>query len=338
MIECNRKELLSQLDIISPGLAPRDIVEQSSCVVFKDGHIMTFNDEIACRMKTNLKLEGAIQAATLIETLRKMTEDIIRVDVQENQIVVHGKRRQIGIGREATILLPIDTLEEPGEWHPLPDQFSDAVDMVLPCCGKDEQKTALTCVHMFRKGIDASDNYQYGHYRMKMPVREDVLVRAFSMKHVVPMGVNEIALSPSWAHFKNSRGLVISCRRCSEDWQNYESFLEQEGTAAKFPKALAKAAELAAGISGQNADNNQVTITIKNSKLKIQADGVGCWSKEWKKVLYEGDDVTFRIDPTLLQRICNSHNNIEINDRVIIVRGNRFTYVTCLGEATEAKS
>lgn len=332
MIQIERKELLSQLDIIAPGLAPRDIVEQSSCVVFKDGVVMTFNDEIACQMKTNLKLTGAIQASTLIETLRKMTEEVIEVDVKESEIVIHGKRRQIGVGREATILLPIETLDEPGEWHDLPEQFSDAVDMVLPCCGRDEQKFNLTCIHLFRKGIDASDNFQYGYYKMKMPLQEDVLIRSSSMKHVIPMGVTEMALSESWIHFRNSRGLIMSCRRWQDEWQDYSAFLSQEGTPAKFPKALAKAAELAGGISSQNADNNQVTVTMRKGKLKLRAEGVGCWSEEFKKVQYDGPNVQFRIDPGLLQKICNEHNNLEINERVIIVRSNKYTYVTCLGE------
>jgi hypothetical protein len=332
MITIERKELLSQLDIISPGLAPRDIVEQSSCVVFKDGYVMTFNDEIACRMKTDLKLEGAIQASTLIETLRKMTEETIQVEVLDNEIIIHGKRRKIGIGRESTILLPIDTLDTPDGWDDLPEQFSDAVDMVLPCCGRDEQKFNLTCIHLFRKGVDASDNYQYGHYRMKMPLEEDALIRSSSMKHVVPMGVTEIALTQSWVHFRNSRGLVISCRRWSDEWQDYSAFITQEGVAAKFPKALGKAAELAAGISSQNVDNNQVTVSIRRGKLKLRAEGTGCWSEEFKKVEYDGPDVRFQIDPGLLQRICNDHNNLEINERVIIVRSNRYTYVTCLGE------
>lgn len=332
MIQIERKELLSQLDIISPGLAPRDIVEQSSCVVFKDGYVMTFNDEMACRMKTDLKLEGAIQASTLIESLRKMTEEVIEVEIRDTEIVVHGKRRKIGIAREASILLPIESVDTPDEWFDLPEQFCDAVDMVLPCCGKDEQKFNLTCIHLFPKGIDASDNYQYGYYKMKMPLSDDALIRSTTMKHVIPMGVTEIALTQSWVHFRNSRGLVMSCRRWQDEWQDYSAFLSQEGSPAKFPKALAKAAELAGGISNQNADNNQVTVTLRQGKLKLRAEGVGCWSEEFKKVDYDGPDVAFNIDPGLLQKICNEHNNLEINGRVIIVRSNKYRYVAALGE------
>ena len=87
-VTINREELLSQLDVISPGLAPRDIVEQSSCVVFKGGRIMTFNDELACQMSTNLPLEGAIHAGTLLETLRKMKQDVLEVEIKDNEIVI----------------------------------------------------------------------------------------------------------------------------------------------------------------------------------------------------------------------------------------------------------
>lgn len=335
MLKINRSELLQQLDIISPGLAPRDIVEQSSCIVFRDGHVMTFNDEIACRMKTELKLEGAIQASTLIETMRKMTEDVVEVDVQENQIVIHGKRRKVGISREATILLPIDTLEEPGEWFDLPDQFSDAVEMVLPCCGKDEQKFKLTCIHFTKKGIDGSDNMQYGLYKIKLPITEEVLIRSSSMKHVIPMGVTRISVSPAWVHFSNTRGLVISCRRWQEDWEDYSAFIENEGTPAKFPKALGEAAELASIFSSQNADNNQVIVSLKPGKLRLRAEGVGCWSEEYKKIEYDGEAIAFKIDPALLKKISSEHNQCEVGERVLKVKSNKFTYVTVLGALVE---
>jgi hypothetical protein len=331
MIKIDRKELLSQLDIISPGLAPRDIVEQSSCVVFKDGYVMTFNDEIACRMETNLNLTGAITASALIETLRKMSEDIVEVEIKDEEIIIHGKRRKIGIAREATILLPIDSLDTTDEWHPLPEQFSDAADMVLPCCGKDEQRFNLTCIHLYRRGIDASDNMQYGHYKIKLPLSEDVLIRAASMRHVVPMGVTEIAVTPSWAHFRNSRGLIISCRRWPDTWEDYSAFTSQTGTPAKFPKALSKAAELAGGISNQNADDTQVTVSIKQGRLKLTATGVRCWSEELKKIEYDGEPMSFKIDPVLLSKICKEHNSLEIGANAIIVRSNKFTYVTALG-------
>ena len=47
----DRAKLLAALELVSPGLSPREILEQSSCVVFRGGRIATFNDEVACSVK-----------------------------------------------------------------------------------------------------------------------------------------------------------------------------------------------------------------------------------------------------------------------------------------------
>ena len=331
-VTINREELLSQLDVISPGLAPRDIVEQSSCVVFKGGRIMTFNDELACQMSTNLPLEGAIHAGTLLETLRKMKQDVLEVEIKDNEIVIEAKRTKVGIAREANILLPIDTVDSPSDWSPLPDVFGDAVEMVLPCCGKDEHKFALTCVHLTSKGIDGTDNFQYARYKMKLPIETEVLIRAATMKHVVPMGMNEVSLSESWIHFRNSRGLVMSCRRWTEEWKDYSSVTGIEGSDIHLPRSIGSAAELANIFSSQNADNNQIEISLLPRKLKLSARGTSGWVRKLIKVNYNGPEMTFRIDAILLKKITQTHSACVISEKCLKVSTGKFTYVTVLGE------
>ena len=127
----------------------------------------------------------------------------------------------------------------------------------------------------------------------------------------------------------------MSCRRWQEDWQDYSAFVEQSGTPAKFPKALGESAELASIFSSQNADNNQVVVQLRPGKLRLFAEGIGCWSEEFKKIEYEGDPIAFRIDPMLLKKISQDHNDCEVNERTLKVRSSKFTYVTVLGEVKE---
>jgi hypothetical protein len=69
MNRINREEFLRNLESVEPGLSPREILEQSSCFIFQKGWIKTFNDEVACKIKSPLKLEGAVQAAPLLAIL-----------------------------------------------------------------------------------------------------------------------------------------------------------------------------------------------------------------------------------------------------------------------------
>ena len=56
---------MHKLEAVSPGLATREAIEQSSCFVFKDGRVMTFNDEVACSIDCELGFDGAVAAKPL---------------------------------------------------------------------------------------------------------------------------------------------------------------------------------------------------------------------------------------------------------------------------------
>ena len=90
MQKVNRELLLQQLQAVQPGLSDKDVVEQSSCVVFKDGKITTFNDEIACSIKTDVKFTGAVPAKALIELLKKLPEETIEIEPTEGELLITG--------------------------------------------------------------------------------------------------------------------------------------------------------------------------------------------------------------------------------------------------------
>jgi len=46
-MKINRQEFLDSLEMVKAGLSPREFIEQSSCFAFKEGEVLTFNDESA---------------------------------------------------------------------------------------------------------------------------------------------------------------------------------------------------------------------------------------------------------------------------------------------------
>ena len=78
----NREELLHQLETVAPGLSQKAIIEQSNCVVFQDGKVQTFNDEVSCCTDCCLKITGAVKAKALLELLRKLSEDQLDIETK----------------------------------------------------------------------------------------------------------------------------------------------------------------------------------------------------------------------------------------------------------------
>ena len=336
-VRVNRDDLLQQLESVQPGLSPKEHIEQSSCFAFKDGKVMTYNDEVACSHDCSLKIEGAVKAVPLLEMLRKMKEEELELTPKEEVLIVKGKRREAGVRMESTIQLPIDSVEPPAKWKKLPEGFTDAVSMVQTCASTDQSEFVNTCVHIHPEWVEACDNFQVSRYYMEMGIKKPTIIRRNSLKPVVGLDVIEYSLTSSWIHFRNAEGLVISCRRWTDDYPDYSPFVNSKGKVTVLPKGLADAAEKAQVFSSENADENQVLLELKPGGMRITGRGASGYFREMKSLKYEGKSLAFNISPALLIEITKRHNECRIAPGTLKVDGGTWVYVACLGEVKEEK-
>lgn len=334
----NREELLNNLEAVQPGLSKREIVEQSSCFVFQNGRVMTFNDEIACSHESSVNLTGAVQAEPLLAILRKLGEEEIDITPGEGELRYSGKRREGGVRMEDEVILPIENVEIPKKWRKLPREFSEGVSLVEKCAGKDESAFSVTCVHIYPEWVEAYDNLQVARYHMRTGVKEPILVRRNSIKHIHALDMTEIAETEAWLHFRNPAGLVLSCRRYTKNeldpgsMLDVSAILDFKGEPTILPKGLADAAEKAEIFSAENSDGNLVKVELRAGKLRITGRGVSGWYREMKSVHYDGRALSFLIDPKLLVEITSRHNECQITKTRLKVDSSKFVYVSCLGD------
>ena len=102
MITLNRADFLDKLESVLPGISTREIIEQSSCFVFKDKTVMTFNDEISCSQKSCLPFEGSVQALPLISILRKLQEEELDISLGDSkeELIIKGKNKRDWVSEE----------------------------------------------------------------------------------------------------------------------------------------------------------------------------------------------------------------------------------------------
>ena len=327
----NREQLLRELEIVLPGLSTREIMEQSSCFIFKAGKVISYNDEIACSQKTSLTIEGAIQALPLISILRKMQDDMIEVEVQDGELLIKGKKRKAGIKMEEEILLPIESIEPAESWDKLHPDFTEAVSIVRDCAGKDETQFCITCIHIHPNWVETCDNYQLARYTIKTGLTKAILVRRDSLNHIISLGMIKFSETKNWIHFKNSEGLILSCRRFTEEYPDLTKLLKVEGENIVLPKGLKEAIERAEVFSVENTEDNHILIDIQKGKLKLKGVGTSGWFVEYKKIKYDGQPMSFFIAPQLLIKLTSHHNKCIISKNSLMVDGGVFKYVTCLG-------
>ncbi len=334
MIRVNREVLLSELESVDPGLAPREVVEQSSSFIFKSGKVITYNDEVACWRPCCIAKKGvecAVKAEPLKAILRKLPEEDIEIEFTEKEMVVTGKKRRAGIAIDAEVTLPFDNVEDPGEWKPLAEDFGDAVSVVQECVSKDESCFALVCIHVCPKWIEATDDYQVIRYKVKTPIAKKALVRKAALQHVISLGMTEIAESENWLHFRNPTGLVLACRSYEEEFPDIKTAWDTfKGTPTIFPKGLAEAVERSEVFSVENPESNHVRVELRAGKMRVSSEGASGWYNEVKTAKYKGDPICFLISPKLLSRLVRDFSDYEITEDKLKAVGSKFIYVACL--------
>jgi DNA polymerase III sliding clamp (beta) subunit (PCNA family) len=330
---------------VQPGLTPKAVQEQSNCFVFLNGQVKTYNEEIACSHPTKLPedVQGAVKALPMLQLLQKLPEDEIIVAVVEGTFLIRGKAKEAGLCMESEIHLPVDTVEPPGKWKKLESDFSEAVEIVQHCAGKDKDREYIfTCVHIHPEWLEACDNVQMVRYNIATPLDRPVLVSRDNLKHIVTMGMTRIAESEHWIHFKNPSGLTLSCLRYLEaGYRNLSPFFQNSKgfKAVAFPKGLAEATEKAEIFSAETTEKgqNKVIVELTPNKLRIKGQGINGYYTETKKVSWDGKSMLFMIAPQLLAKLVKQHPECQISSGQLKVEAEKFTYLSCLGEVKTAK-
>lgn len=334
-MKVDREVLLRALNSVRPGLAVRETVAQGSCVVFHEGKVWTFNDEIACQCKSPLNIEGAVKAEPLLKLLDNLKDEKIDVSAEDGNLLVKckptkGRSRKVKFRLESEILLPIEMLEEPDEWRELSDDFDEAMAIIHSCAdsGSSEYQQPLSSIHISPGYIEATDRYQIGRYYLDIGVDESILVKAEAMKKAIGNGFVQVSETKSWLHLKNANGLIFSCRRDVQNYFDFDEFLKADNLDSwKLPNELEEAASMAQIITSEAVEDS-VTVDLRKDKVIIKGIGPSGEYAEMKELTYDGEPIKFVILTKLLIELTKKSNECMIGDGFLLINGEKFVYST----------
>lgn len=341
-LKVNRAQLLQVLEFVSPGLSTREVIEQSNYYCFKDGKVFTYDDETAVISDSPLGQDftGAIPSAPLREILHKLKEEYIEVTLEEGRLSIQGKGQSMKILMAAKIELPIDNLETPKKWKKLPESFTEGLKLVEGCASKDESNFALTCINVTSKFIEAYDRDQFARFNVKLDVKKEHRIKQVSLKNIINLEMSEFAETPKWFHFRNSTGLVLSCRRFGDKYPVLDVLAQSSGEKLEFPKSLGEIAERAEVFSAYNVNKNEIVIDLKPNWVHVTGTGQYGEYKGKKKIKYSGEELGFVISPKLLQELVKKHSECQLctnNVKALKIEVGNFVFVASLNDPSVLK-
>lgn len=330
----DRQDLLNQLEMVAPGLSQRDIIEQSSCFVFAKGRVITYNDEVACSHPTKLDIHGAVVSQRLLALLRKLKHPEIQVTTSNGELMIKRKNGVSKLRMEEEILLPYKSVEKPKEWHDLPTNFLEGIQITKACASTDQSMFVLTCLLMTPLFVDACDRQQACRYFMKLPVEDRFLIRRESVTYLTTMDVSQMAETKNWVHFKNDSGLVISCRRYSniEEFHSLDNIVKPVGKKLVMPKSMKDAIETSDIFVGEGpGEDGRVRVSLKPNKIHITGVCLEGSNKEVRKAKYKGPEIDFVISARLLSEFSEKFQKCLVSKKKLCVATDQFSYATSIG-------
>lgn len=335
----NTAQLQTALEIVKPGLASKEVIEQATSFAFMNGRVITYNDEISISHPVDgIDFEGALKADKLYALLKKTKKEEIDISLVKNEVIITGGKSKAGLALQAEITLPLEEVSQRGKWKPLPENFIKFIGFAMPSCSKDMSRPVLTCVHVSKQGfIESCDNFSITKCTLpeELPF-EDFLLSATSAVHVVKLNPNKLAEGKGWIHFKNEAGTVISCRIYEEKYPDISQFLFSKGNKVILPQTIESVLDRADIFSGgDHILDGSVTISIGENRLKIEARTDDGWYKEEVNLKYDFDPITFSITPYLLKRILSESAACLISKDKLKFEGEGWLYLTMLRHTKE---
>jgi len=339
-MQIGKKELQEALEIVKPGLANKELIEQSTSFAFVGGKVVTYNDEISISHPIKgLDIMGATKADILYAFLGKVKKEIIDVEIKKNEILLTSGKARAGFTLQEEIKLPLDEeVVERGKWKDIPDNFLRLISFAVSSCGKELAKAILMCVHVDQNGlIEASDDRRITRcdLRVSMPVKT-FLIPATSVLEMLRIEPTKIAEGKGWIHFQNPAHTIISCRLFEDIYPSTSHFLRMTGTRVILPHSAQDVLDRAGVFAKREHLLDEIVhINIQDRKLTISAEADSGWFEEETNIKYEGDPISFRITPYLLRGILAETQSCEISKSKIKFEGEGWLYISMLDQNKE---
>lgn len=329
-----KKELQKALELVKPGLASKEMIEQSTSFAFVEEFVMTFNDEVCMSHPIkDMAIEGAIQAEELYKLLPRLKQDEIDITQTEGEIQIKCGRTKVGLTLQDEIKLPLDSIGKKGKWKPLHENFIEYVKMAMGSCGTDMSKPILTCVHVHKDGIiEGSDGMKIMRCELdKANPIDTFLLPARNAAHLIGLNPTHVATGKGWVHFKTKSGTVASLRIFEDEYPNTDDFMKMEGTLFTLPKSFIDILDRASIFSKRDHILDEaISVNIADKRIQVKAESDSGWVKEKANIRYDGDPIKFSIAPYLLMDILKQTQECEISDNRLKFEGQGWSYITRL--------
>jgi len=327
-MKINRSELHAVLEKLQPGLAAKEIIEQSNKYIFQPKFIRTYNDEVAVTCPLATELEGVVPSEEFYNIIKKIPDEVILLESDDKEMVVRGRKKKYKIKIDTTIVLP-NIKTNIKKWNTLPDDFSDAISFCAFSTSKDATDPTLTCLFISKNEVRSTDDkIRATIWTMQSEVKDEFLLPGEFIKAVLKYKPIKYSIEKSWLHFSNDDGSVFSCRTVDDEFPDISNYFKVKGSSITLPSDFAKIVDRSHIL--QKDEEKLINIALTKNKVTCVGEGEAGEGTEWESIEYDGPDISIYVNPLFLTQILLHLQKVTIGEKRLLFKGKNFEHVVCV--------
>lgn len=335
-MKINKRNLLNALEAVKPGLANKEVIEQSTSFAFLDGYVATYNDVVHLKSPVEeLKgFNGTIPAEELYRLLQRVSGEFINIEHQDNEIIITADKAKAGLVLQEEIKLPLQEVPEPETWTKIDkEEFEKALNFVIKTTSQLSHEAILNCVHFNPRGfVESSDNHRIARFTFQRTTIPNMfLLIAGSVKEALKISPTEMAVGVGWVHFRNDK-VQLSCRTYPGEFPNTDAFISVQGKSFKFPdnidSIIDRAAVFASSTTNDNSKASITKIQLQNNTITLSSRNEVGWFEESERVRWPDEPITFHMDGDLLKDVLKKSRDCEYAGNLLRFAGDNWVYLT----------
>ena len=350
MKQVNRKDLLKVLSKVKPAVATKDYVPILNCFMFDGDTVTGYNDLQAITKPCDIGIEGCVPAELLLKSLSSLSATEVEFSRHEGSVEL--------VSGTTTIVMPaLPSADFPevmtktkllGKFF-VTDEMLYGISKCLLAVGNDAnhaEQMGITLDPFYsdtQAAVYSTDNATISRYVFDTEdeQHDPVILPTVFCQQLLALSTGTLPVVSIYAgaliaSFGNE-GELFSKTLVNEDPMNFaevvDRFVDKNRlTMHELPVEFGQCFERALLI--QDKEPSKTTfIMVENKKLKISSESKS--SKANEVLDYNGGDVSFSVDPSLVKRVIDSVDRVAMLRRVLVFTGKDDHYLHLISHIQE---
>lgn len=325
------------LNIIKPGLAKKEILEQTTHFIFTGEELFTYNDKICVSHPFKTDFACSVIADDLIRILNGMKSKEIEVFYDTNQLRIEAKKERAGLftfpeGQISTLVASLgikDLLKR--RWRFLPNDFSRGLSLCIFSASRDITHGILAGILVEGGLVTSTDDLRISRYSLDSKVHDSFIIPVSSAVELVGFSPKKYLLTDSWIHFQTSNQVVFSSRRLVGDYPDVSSFFNVEGEEVVFPDNLLNSIEAVTVMAEGEFDlDRRISVRVSSGSVSCRAERDKGWVEHEVESTYNGKTLIFEINPIFLRQILEKSTKMILSEEKSLFLSDKFQHVMAM--------